>query len=104
MVRKLSMDQTTAHTRTPPYSQYSCDYVCMCAFTVLREADAGFTVCSGCAFENLTRFAYCCIYGATLPTAADDKAKKQKKRRGPHASQEIKAPLKALTATQLRVR
>lgn len=32
-----------------------------------RDAEAGFTVCDCCAFENFTRFAYCTLCGEKLP-------------------------------------
>lgn len=47
-----------------------CDY---------READAGFTVCPGCEFENFKRSAYCCLCGEKLPkdkTTADSNARR----------------------------
>lgn len=39
-----------------------------------REAEAGFTVCRGCEFENFKRFAHCSLCGEKLPTASGDGA------------------------------
>lgn len=39
-----------------------------------REAEAGFTVCPGCAFENFKRFAHCSLCGELLPAASSDAA------------------------------
>ncbi|TYZ62982.1 hypothetical protein PybrP1_001263, partial [[Pythium] brassicae (nom. inval.)] len=37
-----------------------------------REAEAGFTVCHGCEFENFKRFAHCSLCGEKLPADDDD--------------------------------
>lgn len=89
--------------------------MCLCCFvlTANREADAGFLLCPGCAFENFTRFAYCCLCGEKLPAATNERANRSKKKtRGQQAADAIQGTTavlitvasKALTATQLRVR
>lgn len=37
-----------------------------------REAEAGYTVCRGCEFENFKRFSYCSLCGEKLPSAGGD--------------------------------
>lgn len=37
-----------------------------------REAEAGFTVCRGCEFENFKRFSYCSLCGEKLPSVGDE--------------------------------
>ncbi|TMW57362.1 hypothetical protein Poli38472_003287 [Pythium oligandrum] len=67
-----------------------------------KEAEAGYSVCSGCGFENFTRFSHCSLCGEKLKTADGVELKERKS----NADDEIFTPRKkqAVTARQRRAR
>lgn len=70
--------------------------------TANREAEAGFTLCAGCEFENFKRFSFCSLCGDRLPRDASEgskrgwKAKAELHETSPYATQ--------LKTQQIRVR
>ncbi|KAF1333673.1 Hect ubiquitin ligase, partial [Globisporangium splendens] len=71
-----------------------------------READAGFSMCPGCEFENFKRFAYCSLCGERLIPKGDGAHKKTKPPLPSQCSEKAQTPTRTtkLKTQQIRVR
>ncbi|GAB9477226.1 Hect ubiquitin ligase, partial [Globisporangium polare] len=66
---RKSQDRILENMQTPLLSGESVEHRIDAA---TREAEAGFTVCRGCEFENFKRFSYCSLCGEKLPSVGDE--------------------------------
>lgn len=64
-----------------------------------REAEAGFTVCLGCSFENFKRYSHCTLCGEALPIEGDEDSEAK-----PVSKDDIPLLPMKLTQRQIRAR
>lgn len=69
-----------------------------------REAEAGFTLCTGCEFENFKRFSFCSLCGDRLPRDANESSRRGWKAKGQQQQHETPPYVTRLKTQQIRVR